>query len=165
MQAARRRALRLALAAGEARTEHEPVQAFAGMTRRCEKDVVEYRDASECARHLERAHEAAAGDPVRWCPVDPVALEFNRSALCGQEAGDTLNSVDLPAPLGPIRAVIEPARRRTTPRRRLGHRRSGARRPRTSRIAALIPAPSPCGCRRSLAAGKASGRSGRARSR
>ena len=69
----------------------------------------------------------------------------------------TLNNVDLPAPFGPIRAVIDPASTSSDAS-------STARRPpkarttsRTSRIA-VTRAPSPCGCRRSLGAERASAR-------
>ena len=91
-------------------TERQPFEPLAGMARRREQDVLEHGHARQRARHLERAHEARAarcGAAARGRSARPSNCTVPRSAE--RKPGDELNSVDLPAPFGPIRAVIEPA--------------------------------------------------------
>ena len=61
-------------------------------------------------------HEPGPRDPVRRAPVDPLPVEERRGRTAAAGSPEMqLKSVDLPAPFGPIRPVIEPA---STSRRR-----------------------------------------------
>ena len=82
---------------------------FAGLDRIGDEHILEHRQPAEDARNLERPHESAhvSGDAAvadlsrrprtRPCP-----------SIAGMKPERTLNKVVLPAPFGPISAVIDP---------------------------------------------------------
>ena len=80
---------------------------LAGLVGRRGIEVLAHRHVAELARHLKGAHHARAGALRGAGAVERRA----RRAGCGPTIGVrnpeiTLNSVDLPAPFGPIRPVM-----------------------------------------------------------
>ena len=74
-------------------------------------DVVAHPHALEDRRLLEGAHDAPAGHDVRRQARDALALEAALRPTVGRRNDEiSLNSVDLPAPFGPITDRISPSR-------------------------------------------------------
>ncbi len=87
------------------------MQALAGVALGSEHHVVEHAHRREDARELESAHDAAPGDAVAGEAVDAAALETHGAEIgpvvAADFSGGRAASVRLPAPLGPMSAVIE----------------------------------------------------------
>ncbi len=75
-----------------------------------EQAVVEHGEAREEIGDLKRPGEAESGAAMRREPGDVAAEEVNAPPLAGSSPAIRLNSVVLPAPLGPMRARRSPGR-------------------------------------------------------
>ena len=107
----------LALARGPRADDRLP-QALARLVAAVEHEVLEHRQPGKAARDLEGAHQPAPADAIGRQPVMSLAVEARPSRASGGTRPETqLNSVVLPAPLGPISPVMPPAATaRSTPR-------------------------------------------------
>ena len=76
---------------------------------RADRDVLAHGLRGERLRDLEGARDAAPREPVRRLAGDVGAVEGDAAASACRKPEMSANSVVLPAPLGPISAVMRPA--------------------------------------------------------
>jgi hypothetical protein len=69
------------------------------------QQVLERRQLREYADHLEGAADAAPGDAVRLEPVDPLAVEQDRTAVQPLQAGNAVEQRGLARAVGPDQAA------------------------------------------------------------
>ena len=126
------------------------------------RPVSPHRQVREQLGALERPPEAEAGPAGRRGPARPSCPSTSTRPELGTKPPMAFMSVDLPAPLAPMRPTTSPGRRRGRPRRRPRGRPKRTVRPRTRTSAS---SPSGSGADRAVRAGRQRGRPGRVRLR